>query len=294
MAYTTVAIIYNPNSTRSGKQLARKLATKIQKELPKQKVELIETEHAGHGEELAYKLATASKRPLIISASGDGGYHDIVNGVMKAQHEGHQPTTGLLPAGNANDHYHNLHTGNIVNKIGNNESVKIDLLKLVSTSGGKRIERYAHSYIGFGLTPLIGNALNQTKLNPMKETLIVLWSLFIIKPVYLQIDNEVHRYESVVCSNVDVMSKILKISRPSSVVDGKFEVTIFNRRSKFRLILVLLQAWVKGVKEDTKVSTFSLKTVNETLIQADGEIIKLDAGAKVRITIEPQTLRCVI
>lgn len=294
MHYSTIAIIYNPNSTRSSKQQAQKLATKLHKRLPNQHVELYETQHAGHAEELAYKIATSTKRPLIISSSGDGGYNEVVNGAMKAQKEGHTPTTGLLPAGNANDHYRNLHAMDIVDQIANSIATNIDLLKLVSTSAGHRLERYAHSYIGFGLTPFIGRELNKTKLNPIKESWIVLWSLFTSQPVHLQIDGEVHRYESIVFSNVDLMSKILKISSPSSMTDGKFEVTIFNRRSKLRLILVLLQAFLKGVKEDITAGTFTLTTVGETLVQADGEIIKLDSQAKVQISIEPQVLRCVV
>lgn len=294
MSYSLIAIIYNPNSTRGGKQQARKLAAKLSKKLPHQKVELLETEHAGHGEELAYTIATSYKHPLIISSSGDGGYNEVVNGAMRAQHQGHTPTTGLLPAGNANDHYRNLHTTDLVEQLLNGTPKQIDLLKLTGTSDGRRIERYAHSYIGFGLTPLIGKELNKTKLNPIKESWIVLVSLFNMKPVHLRIGGEVHRYESLVCSNVDLMSKILKISSPSSVTDGKFEVTIFNRRSKLRLILVLLQAFLKGVKEDRQVSEFTLATVGETLAQADGEIISLDAGTDVRITIEPQILACVV
>jgi diacylglycerol kinase family enzyme len=90
------------------------------------------------------------------------------------------------------------------------------------------------------------------------------------------------------------MSKFIKISRPSSVTDGKFEVTIFNRRSKLRLILTLLVASLMGVKEDRQVREYTLTTVHETLVQADGEIISLDAATNVRIAIEPQALTCVV
>jgi len=294
MAYTTVAIIYNPNSTGASEQLARELADEIHTRVPRQKVELFKTEHAGHGEELAYDIAISSERPLIISSSGDGGYYDVINGAMKAQREGRQPTTGILPAGNANDHYHNLHTDDLAEQIVKQQSMKIDLLKIASTTNGKPIERYAHSYIGFGLTPQVGQELTKAKLNPVTEAWIVLKSLWTIKPVHLKIDEKVRHYESVVCSNVDIMSKFLKISQPSSVTDGRFEVTIFTRRNKLRLLLLLLEASLKGVKEDTQVSEFTLTTVHETLVQADGEIIKLDADAEVRVTVEPRILTCIV
>lgn len=294
MSYTTIAVIYNPNSTGPGERLAKEFAAKVRKRLPEQKVELIATKFAGHGEELSYEIASSTKNALIISSSGDGGYHDVLNGAMRARKAGYKATIGLLPAGNANDHYKNLHKEDIVEQIAKGTSTQIDILKLSSKSEGKKVERFAHSYIGFGLTPFVGNELNKTKLNPIKEVFIVLKSLISIKPVRLKIGRKTRAYESVICSNIDVMSKYLKISQPSSVTDGKFEVTTFTRRNKLQLILILLEASIKGVKEDKQVRRFALKTINETLVQADGEIISLDANTRTIITAERKAVRCVV
>lgn len=294
MRYTTIAIIYNPHSTGASTQLAQTVAAQLRARLPQQKIELIATKHAGHGETLAYAVATSSSRPLIIASSGDGGYHEVVNGALKAQREGWHPTTGVLPGGNANDHHRNLHRQDIVEQIATGQSRQIDLLKLAGTSHGAPIERYAHSYIGFGLTPLVAQELNRTTLNPFKEAWTVIRSLLTIRPVRLTIGDTTRAYESVVCSNVDIMSKYLKISRPSSVTDGKFEVTIFTHRNKLRLLIRLLQASLRGVQEDMQVREFSLATVGKTLVQADGEIIALDAHSSVHITSEQQVLTCVV
>ena len=62
MTYSTIAIIYNPNSTGSSKDLADDFKTAIKKRLPKQKIELIATEYAGHAEELAYEISKKSKQ----------------------------------------------------------------------------------------------------------------------------------------------------------------------------------------------------------------------------------------
>lgn len=290
MSYTSIAIIYNPNSTGPSKSLAVELKSKLRKQLPDCKVELIATKHAGHAEELAYSIATSSKRPLIISSSGDGGYNEVINGAMKAKREGASPTVGLLPAGNANDHYRNLHDKELIDRIVQDDPIEIDILKIVGVSDGKRIERYAHSYIGFGLTPVVGNELNKTKLNFFSEVWIVIRLLFTIKSVRLKVGNKARYYESLICSNVDEMSKYMKISQPSSVTDGKFEVTIFKRRSKLRLILTLLKASFIGVKESAQISEYSLKTLGKTLAQADGEIIHLDANSDVQIKIDQQIL----
>ncbi len=294
MSYTTIAIIYNPNSTGPGERLAKELEAKLRTRMPGQKVELIATDHAGHGSELAYSIAMASKNPLIISSSGDGGYHDIINGAMRAQKEGAHPTTGLLPAGNANDHYRNLHAGDLLERIEGQNSTKIDLLTIVGTSRGERVERYAHSYIGFGLTPFIGKELNKTKLNIIRESWLVVRALFVVKSIKLKIDNTIQRYESIIFSNIDTMSKYLAISQPSSVTDGKCEVTIFKRRTRFELIMTLLRASVRGVEEDHSVSEFILQTVNKTLVQTDGEIITLDAHSDVDIKVESRPLDCIV
>lgn len=294
MSYTTIAIIYNPNSTGSSQDMAKHFAKELKKKLPKQPTELIATKYAGHAEKLAYDIAKKEKHALIISSSGDGGYNEVVNGALKAQKEGYKVTTGLLPAGNANDHYRNIHETDTIDLIVKNKAKKVDVLKLKGTVNGKAVERYAHSYIGFGLTPKVGNELNKKKLNFLMELWLVAHGLFTVTPVKLKIGKKVGRYESVVFSNVDTMSKYLKISTPSSITDGKFEVTIFTRRSKLQLISTLLRASVEPIEEDAQVQKFSLETVKKTLVQLDGEIISLDARTKITVTAEKQLLRCVI
>lgn len=294
MRYSTIAVIYNPNSTGSSEALARDFKTQVEERLPGQSVQLIKTEHPGHGEELSYELAVSQKNALIISSSGDGGYNDVINGVMKAKHEGFDATTGILPAGNANDHYVNLHGSSLVEQISSGTTKRIDLLKITGISDGKKFEQYAHSYIGVGLTPFVANELNKSKLNRINEFFIVAKALLKITPVHLKIGTKPRYYESVIFSNVDIMSKYLKISQASSMEDGKFEVTIFKRHNKLRLIMLLLRASFIGVVEDKQVSKFSFKTLQKTLLQADGEIFTLDANTKVRIGIERRVLTCIV
>lgn len=294
MRYTTIAVIYNPNSTGSSKQLAEDFKAKLHAQMPAQKIELIATKHAGHAEELAYSLAMASEHPLIISSSGDGGYHEVINGVMKAQAEGAHPTAGLLPAGNANDHYHNLHNEDITQLILHEEPSSVDLLTLEGTSHGKKVQRYSHSYIGFGLTPFISEELNKNKLTVFNQGWIVAKALFATKAVKLKIGLKPRSYDSIIFSNVDRMSKVLNISQPSRINDGKFEVTIFRKRNKLKLILLLLKASIVGVKEDKQVSEFYLETTNATITQLDGETLPLDAHSKVKIGINKKSLQCIV
>src|SRR4051812_48781666 len=112
--YTAISIIYNPKSTGASKANAFDLVKQLRHTPVAGLVRVTPTFFPGHAETLAYDLARSGERPLVISSSGDGGYNEVVNGVLKAQTEGATPTCGLLPSGNANDHYHNLHKKPII------------------------------------------------------------------------------------------------------------------------------------------------------------------------------------
>ena len=103
-----IAVIYNPNSTGNAEKLAKSFASSVKKHkkatgVP---VTLVPTKRARHAIELSKTIASTYKRPLIISSSGDGGYNEVVNGVMQAisRHHSARPVVAVLAAGNANDH----------------------------------------------------------------------------------------------------------------------------------------------------------------------------------------------
>lgn len=291
--YTSISIIYNPNSTGASKALSEELKSDLKQLMPKQVVTLVPTKYAGHAEKLAYKLAMETKKPLIISSSGDGGYHEVINGLMKAQAAGAKPIAGLLPAGNANDHFHFMHNLDSATAIKLGKSTCIDLLKLATTSQGKKFERYAHSYIGIGLTPSVGQELNKTTLNILKETWIVLKTIFVLQPARISIDGEEQSYDSLIFSNIAKMSKVLSLSSVANNVDGKFEITAFRRHNKLRLIASLLEASTKGLESNLQASSYDFQTIQPLMIQLDGEVTTLDANTAVSIAIQPKTLNTI-
>jgi diacylglycerol kinase (ATP) len=292
--YTSISIIFNPNSTGNGKQLATDLRDTLREKDTKLPIKLIPTKHAGHAETLAYELAMGSEKPLIISSSGDGGYHEVINGIMRAQHNGAHAVAGLLPAGNANDHYHNIHTPNIANSIITHKEKKIDLLTLKTSSNKKTFERYAHSYIGIGLTPKVGRGLNKTDLNWFNEILIAIKVLFFLRPVRISVAGKTTSYDSLLFSNIDKMAKVLKLSKNTSTSDGKFEVTAFKRRSKLKLIKELIRSSTVGLNGEKQLSEYTFTTLKPLLIQLDGEIATIDAHSPVEIGIERRALTCIV
>lgn len=274
--------------------MAEDFGAELRSRLPSQNIELIATERAKHAEELAYEIAKRSTSPLIISSSGDGGYNEVINGALKAQFEGHTVTTGVLPAGNANDHHANLNNDDFIEQVASGQPKQIDAIKITSMAGGQPVSRYAHSYIGIGLTPKVGRELNRTKLNSLNEILIAARVLLFAKATKLKIDGQVRAYDSLIFSNIKKMSKYMTVASRPNISDGKFEMTIFRRRHKLRLLGLLAKATLVGLKEDAQLASFSFTTVHETLVQTDGEILRLDAGVDVNITAEQQLLRCVV
>jgi diacylglycerol kinase (ATP) len=172
--YSTVTIIFNPHSTGPSELYAKRLQRELRKLFPDLKAELKPTKYAGHAEKLAYARAKATKKPLIISSSGDGGYNEVINGAMRAQSEGATPVCAVLAAGNANDHGRTLQSRPLIEAIKEGKETRLDLLKARYKTRGQEKVRYAHSYIGLGLTPVVAVELNKTSLNALKELWIVL------------------------------------------------------------------------------------------------------------------------
>lgn len=293
-AYSFIAIIYNPNSTGPSKANAEKLARSLRRRMPSQNIDCMATEHAGHGEELAYDIAKKYKRPLIVSSSGDGGYNEVINGVMRARNQGFQATCAVLPSGNANDHRRTLKSQSLLKGILDKKITRIDLLCVAIHAGSKDEQRYAHSYIGFGLTPTIAAELNRHTLNSLKEAWIVLKTFYKLQPFELIINNTRTRLDSLIFSNIHRMAKVLKLSDKSRVHDGKFEVTFFPHGRKLALVGKLARAAFSHSLPNERTDHYEFTTVKKMPMQLDGEVREISAGAKVRITCHKQALQTIL
>lgn len=291
--FSCIRIIYNPNSTGRGKAMATKLQRRLKKRYPADTVELIPTEYAGHAEELAYSLACDNRHPLVVSVSGDGGYHEVVNGAAKAMEEGKIIAVSLLPAGNANDHYHSVHKDDIYTAIKHETPRGIDLLKITVVHNNKITIRRAHSYIGLGLTPAVGRELTASKLNAFKEAWIVVKGL--LQPHYIQIkrNGQQQSFDSITISNIERMAKMLILADSSQINDGLFEVNEVPHVSRLHLYNFLRRAVTHSIDDAQQMKRYVFTTVDSTDIQCDGEIIHVPSDARVTITINEQQLQSV-
>lgn len=287
-AIKKIIIIYNPNSTGDGKINAETFQESIaaRSKLP---VTLQPTDYAGHAEELVKKIKNAAGT-MIISSSGDGGYHEVINGVL-AHKEPSSLVTGLLPSGNANDHYHAVHRGNTVNRILKGDVQTIDVLKI--TIGDWT--RYAHSYAGIGLTPHIGEKLTQAKLNPYNEVWLTVRYFFSSRPVRIRVGNKTRRYDSLIFSNIKRMSKYMTLSTQAQVSDGKFEVTGSRAGSISKLLRHLFKASTTSLTDEAShVTSYTFTALRPLALQLDGEVFHFKSGAVVEVSVAKKALRCII
>lgn len=285
-----VVIIYNPNSTGDSKSNALKLTRDLRARGVSVKTR--QTTHAGHGEEIAAKLAKSNEPTILISSSGDGGYHEVINGALSSKNR--SLIVGVLPSGNANDHFSELGSDSLTEAIASKQLKEIDTIKVSATINGEPWVRFAHSYVGIGVSATAAKQLTEDRPNVFTEKWIVLRSLLSFRYVKLIVNNDTKRYSSILFGNISRMSKILKLSNESSVTDGKIEMSWIRFRSKLRLIGYLITAATIGIKKTPSVKQFTFKTTSRLPIQLDGESYTIDAHSDVSIEAVHKNLRCVL
>ncbi len=294
MTYSTIFIICNPKSTGDSLKNAKKMKTDLSKVFTNIEVKLQKTKYAGHAQKLAYQLSLSSKRPLIISSSGDGGYNEVVNGVIKAQLQGAKPICAVLASGNANDHSRTLYYDSLLKSIIAKKVGRIDLLKINIKNGSKEVERYAHSYIGFGLTPIVAVELNKTDLNAFKELWIIARTFHRFRPIKIKYKNIVMKLDSIIFANIGEMAKILTISKKSKPDDGLFEIVTFKHGHKIRLLHKLAKATMTNLDSPKQSKYYEFITYKSMPAQLDGEVIKIKPESSIKITSEHKLLTTIL
>ncbi len=285
--FSQAIIIFNPNSTGDSQAIAEKFCQDLRKLRPKADVKLQETMHAGHGEELGYELTKKHTNLLLVSVSGDGGYNEMVNGVMQAVNEGATPPIcAVLPGGNANDHHTFIAKRPLIEAIAADGLIELDLLQVEA----KEI-RYAHSYVGLGLTPLVAVELNKHKLSALKEAWLAIKTFWKFRPFTVIENGKQATFDSLILANIGVMAKYLTLDEDSSPRDGQFEALRWPHKRKIRLIAHLLKSAVGKPEPPQSLKRFEFTTVAPIPMQLDGEIIKLSADQRVVVTCAPNRLR---
>jgi diacylglycerol kinase (ATP) len=289
-SFDRVSVIYNPASTGDAAALAEELRAELTERRPDLPVDLRPTEHAGHARTLAADAARHG-RPLIVSVSGDGGYNEVVNGIMDAGND--QATAAVKAGGNANDHRRATKERSLIEAIAVPEIVRMDLLRLTIDRADDRPGevRYAHSYIGVGLTPVVAVDLEKGNKGSLRELATVVRTFSRFRPFEIELaSGERTTIDSLLFANIPEMAKVATLSENGDPDDGRFEVITLPHLAKWRVLLTAVRAATRGLGQQPTATTYRFTPLNPMPLQIDGELLELAAGERVRVDIAPGAL----
>ena len=287
-SFDRIVLIFNPHSTGNAPQAAEELRAQLASRLPAVPLELSPTRHAGHARDLARDSA-GSGSPLIVSVSGDGGYNEVVNGVMDAANE--HAVCAVRAAGNANDHRRVTRERPLADAIVAADVRRMDLLRLTVGSEPGAMVRYAHSYIGVGLTPVVAVDLEKGGKGSWREIVSVVRAFSRFRPFPIRLEDGRRRnIDSLVFANISEMAKYAILSEDGRPDDGRFEVIIQRRTGKLRVLATAIRAATRGLGPQPKATHFAFTALAPIPLQLDGELLELDADTAVAVDIAPQAL----
>jgi diacylglycerol kinase family enzyme len=289
--FDRILLIFNPHSTGDAADQAEELRAELTRRLPRTTVEMSPTEHAGHARDLA-REATGSPRTLVVSVSGDGGYNEVVDGVMQA---GDTDTVcAVMAAGNANDHRRATRERPLADAIVAGDVRHLDLLRLTVGEGSDAVVRYAHSYIGVGLTPIVAIDLERGGKGSLREILSVVRTFARFSPFTITLDDGTRTsFDSLVFANIPQMAKYATLSDADTPDDGRFEVVSLPHVSKWRILGVAVRAATRGLGPQPTATRYRFTTGTPSPLQLDGEVLAVDADTPVVVEIVPGALATV-
>lgn len=287
-AFGRVLVVHDPTSTGDGPGNARRLRAQLAHRLPATQVRLCATRHAGHARELAERAVLADPATLVVSASGDGGYHEVVKGVVRARWR--RPGAGVcavLASGNADDHATAVQDGPLVDAIVAGSVSRMDLLEVLVAG---QAPRYAHSSVGLGLTPAAAIELNRHDLGAVAESWLALRSFWRHRPLTISHEGRDLALDSLWLANIDRMAKHATLSRGSSPTDGRYETLLMRHRSELGLLAGIVSTVRGRHAVESREEPFTFTTQTPTPLQLDGEVHHVPAGVEVTVACAPGAL----
>jgi diacylglycerol kinase (ATP) len=277
--FDTATIIYNPKSSGDGPKIAKRLLKKLQTLGIANEVVVIPTDYAGHAQVIAKAAAKKTKKPLIVSVSGDGGYNEVINGVIASRNKNAVCT--VEAAGNANDHWRVVHhKRSLVYRLSNMQPRPISVLKLTVKGSTKKL-RYAHSYIGFGMSAKVASALNKQEVTKTNEKKVLIKSILNTQEFSIDVSGKVSKVDSIIFANINEMAKRFKLDKQLHIDTADFRVIVHHYQGTIKRVAHVIGASVKANNSSKHMKQFAFNVQDDVWVQCDGESFKVTAGSKV-------------
>jgi len=296
-------VIVNPIS---GRGYAEKVIPNIEEGLKKHNLDfdLMRTERPWHAAELA-ELAAQHEYDVLVVAAGDGTANEALNGLMRAQKQGHTKTAlALLPVGTGNDMSYGLGIrGDLeenITTLAGNQRQKIDV---GFVQGGDYPEgRYFANGIGIGFDAMVG--FIAVKIRWARGLLAYLVAVFQTVFIYYKSPTVEITYNNATIIQPALMVSIMNGQRmgggfymapQGSPNDGHLDLCIVSEASRtriFGLIPYFLKGTQAGQPEVTSGRTdkITVKAVKGTLpAHCDGETL-CEAGHELSVEIIPAAI----
>lgn len=272
-------IIANPNS---GKGNGKKALESIKAFLVERGIahRIFETEHAGHGKEIAERLCATDTDGTIVALGGDGTFHEVLNGI-----DFDKARMGLVPAGRGNDFASGTCSAHLdpikaIADIVRGEPRNADYIQI----SDKRCINVAGT--GLDVEVLLKTANSRNKLTYVKS---LAKCLFKFKPYHIEaeINGETHVQDCImigVCNGTQFGAG-MKLCPVAKADDGKLDIMIIEK-PKHRATITVMPTFIKGKHMNKPYAHHfvcdRIKVTTPAPIELDGEIYyDLDFDARI-------------
>lgn len=252
-------------------------------------LEVVHTQHKGHGAELAAEAAERGV-DLVIAAGGDGTVNEIASVLM------HTDTAlGLVPCGSGNGLARTLGIpmdfDRAVDLIARRNAVAIDC----GIADGKPF----FCTFGVGFDAVVTHKFSQTKRRGKMEyvrSALLEYLNFTPDHYALEIDGEIITEEALLISvcNTSQYGNNAYIAPQASITDGLLDITVVRNGTVIDQAMAGIGLLSGQIDRNRIVDTFKAKEVNilrlnEGPAQLDGEPLSL--GRKIHIKCDPGCLK---
>jgi len=284
------------------------ISAKLKTRLSLDSVEWCETQHPGHGKELAAD-ATAKGYDHIFAAGGDGTINEVVNGIMSAtEGKKKRPTLGVLPFGTSNDFFAALKSAEASRRVDqkDNLTLGLDIGHVLFDD----VERYFCLTVGIGLVSWANEQyLEQAKTFGRRFAHIPAAFTTVLGYRFLPNvsisrngkQSRARRLYSVVVDNSPVVAGGTPLTPSAKIDDGQLDVCIIKPVSLLRLLWLGVQIRTKAHMHSRAIEMGRIQEVAVTAkeplpIHVDGELVpELDSKARtMKVKVLPSALRIVI
>ena len=261
-------------------------------------VDIIQTEYAGHANELANTLDLSGYHGLC-AIGGDGTLFEMVNGMLKRKDSQTFPL-GLITGGTGNAFMHDL---NCLDPVEASERIikgnlrSVDIAKVETPNN----LYYSFNIIGWGLVADAGYLAEYFRLlgglrYDVASILEVLRGKRRIAKLILDEEVVDDDFVFVIACNTIHTGKAMRIAPKSKFDDGKIDLIIVRNTSKTELLKLFPKLFTgEHVKsklvEYRQVQKFSIIPDENSSLNIDGELIGI---TPVHVTMEPKRIHVLV